>query len=323
MTETNYAEHYTDDDINRIGMITELTDGKIKHAQLARLSGMKQGTLSSVLNGNYISSPTKWLEKIEAGLNHFLDQAAIGDTPFIETSVSKLVNTVCSRTRKYRDFGVISGWVGTGKTQSLKQYTASNRHTVMIEADPAMTPKILMADILAALNQPLVKRFGGNGNQNDYFHSVVSAVRGTSTLIIVDEADKVLPSTLEYLRRIRDKADIGIVLAGTEELIALLKPAHGQFDQIRSRVSFWPDTVRGVTKDDMRALADSLLPDETLTDAIYQTLWDYTHGSARMLCQALIPALKDFGLKKHDLSPALIDTVADQALGLRKGAKHV
>jgi type II secretory pathway predicted ATPase ExeA len=77
-------------------------------------------------------------------------------------------------------------------------------------------------------------------------------------LLIVDEAETLTPHQLHTLRRLRDLANVGIVLAGTEWLTGLIKPERGQFDQIRSRCGFWPETVRGITAEDAAALVGRL-----------------------------------------------------------------
>ena len=156
------------------------------------------------------------------------------------------------------------------------------------------------------------------GTTAQKFTAVVKALSGTGGLIIVDEAETMQPRALHYLRRIRDKAEVGVVLAGTEYLTGLIRPEHGQFDQIRSRVGMWPATVTGISRDDadeiVLATFDDAPPDADVLDA----MWSYCDGSVRVLAEDLIPALRDYGTAKGTpLSPTLVQQIATQVLGLQ------
>jgi DNA transposition AAA+ family ATPase len=134
-------------------------------------------------------------------------------------------------------------------------------------------------------------------------------------LILVDEAENLSAQSLHYLRRIRDKASVGVVLAGTEKLQALIKPEHGQFDQIRSRVAMWPATIEAITRDDADDITRDALRDvPEVPDEVLEALWAYCKGSARVLTESLIPALRDYGIGRHALSAALVDKIARDVL---------
>lgn len=144
---------------------------------------------------------------------------------------------------------------------------------------------------------------------SDRFNSVVAALKGTSYLIIVDEADKIRPSCLEYLRRIRDMAGIGIVLSGTEELNNLIQPQHGQFDQVRSRVCVWPKVIQRASAEDMQLVLEKTIEDEEgYNDKFRDALISYTQGSMRMLVENLIPTLRKHILDKG--KPLSIESMA-------------
>ncbi|AXF86417.1 hypothetical protein DTO96_102171 [Ephemeroptericola cinctiostellae] len=124
---------------------------------------------------------------------------------------------------------------------------------------------------------------------------------------------------LHELRRIRDMAGVGIVLAGTEKLSALIMPEHGEFDQIRSRVCLWPKTITAISREDADALAQSSLDEQgELDKPVLDALWSYSKGSARMLMENLIPAIKDYGINKGEaLDESLVHDIAKQVLNLR------
>lgn len=279
---------------------------------LTTASGYPAGTVASVLSGKYNASPSQQLKVMLDVIDRHEDRRTkgIGDESFAETSIYKLAITVCNRARTYRNFGVLSGYVGTGKTTALKRYASANTGVILIEADPDMTASNLLDDILeeAGITNP-------GQNINAKFRAILKAFKGTDKLIIIDEAEKTQSRALEYLRRLRDKAGIGIVLSGTERLHATIAREHGVFDQIRSRAPFIPPIQRSITKDDAAMLIGAAFPQAT--DDINKAFWSLCKGSARMLCEGLIPTIKDYGIGQgHELSAKLVLAVAKQAMSL-------
>lgn len=312
-TPTDWNAEYTTADIQSVtAAINWLNNRAQSQAYLARLSRVAAGTLSRILAGDYPSSPSAHIVKIDQAIAGIDTKEARGEIPFVETSVYQVAESVCNRARAYGDFGVLSGYVGIGKTYSFKHYQETHANTILVEADPNLTPGALLEDLLEASGGVALKAT----NTIKKFRAVVDALKGSDTLIIVDEAETMQPRTLHYLRRIRDKARVGVVLGGTEFLLAMIKPHHGQFDQVRSRTPFIPAAIKSISIEDTKAIVEAGLGVNN-TD-IVNKLWAYAQGSARVLSEGLIPAIKDFGLAKgHDLSIKLIDSVAVKALGYK------
>lgn len=306
-----WADHYTEANrADAIAINATLAELAKTRSWLARLARMNTGTLSAVLNGKYLTDPTRWLRSISDALATHTGRATIATMPHVQTSVAQMATVVCDRARKYRNFGVLTGFVGVGKTAAIKEYRQHHSHTIIIEANPNMSPSVMLDEMRAELSAPTARTMDGK------FAALAEALAGTTYLIVVDEAETMMPSCLHYLRRIRDKAGIGIVLVGTERLLQLIKPSYGQFDQIRSRVGFWPQVIRGISRDDADALAQAALDDcGELSMEVLDALWRYCRGSARMLIENFIPALRDYGLKKdHELTVELVHAVAQKAL---------
>lgn len=305
-----WPDHYTEEDIGCINRINDWVEGNgYTKAALARLSRVSQAALSQVLSGKYAVSPKPLLVKVASAL----DNADLGQsmTPVVETSVFRLAYLACQMARKYRNFAVLTGYVGTGKTFALKHYAKTHPNTTLIEANPCMTPQSLikqMARIIAGLEK---------GSIADKFDELVSTLKDTDSLIIIDEAETLTPNQLHTIRRLRDVANIGVVLSGTEHLSGLIRPAHGQFDQIRSRAGFWPETIHGIKADDAAALTQSAFGAEEVPEEVIDRLFAYSKGSARMLVEGLIVALKEFR-RDRPLTPELVDAAAEQGLCLSR-----
>jgi DNA transposition AAA+ family ATPase len=311
MTDHTQPKHYTAADVALVERIRKWMDEhSYSQASLARLSRISASSINQILKGNYATSPTKLLTNIASAMHNF-DDGGQDSVAAVETSVYKMAFSACGMARRYRNFAVLSAFVGTGKTFALKRYTRLNPNTHMIEATPTMTPQSLVR-LLARI----VLGADPKGSMDDKFRAVVDALKGTDSLLIVDEAETLTPHQLHTLRRLRDLSNIGIVLAGTEYLTGLIKPERGQFDQIRSRCGFWPETIKGISSEDAAALVQSSLGTEDVVDDVVARLYAYSRGSARMLVEGLLAAIKEFR-KGRTLDVKLVDAVAKQALCLQ------
>lgn len=317
MVERTYLDHYTQQDIAQIERIkTWLESNQYTQAALGRLARVSTSTLNQIINGVYIASPTKQLSQIDQAMAH-ADAASVDSVNPVETSVFKLAQTSCAMARRYRNFAVFTGYVGTGKTFALKHYVSTHSNTHLIESTPNMTPSSLIKMLARR-----VTTCDSKGSVSDQFDAIVEVLKDTDSLLIIDEAEFLSAKQLHTLRRLRDLANVGILLAGTEHLHALLKPEYGQFDQIRSRTGFWPETIQKITEEDAAALIQDSFGTEDVPDAVVRRLYQYAKGSARMLVEGLLAGIKAFR-KDKVLDVRLVDAVATQVLCLKSLAKEV
>lgn len=326
----NLLPHYTDVHREKIAEIADwmtaknkdVTDQKkiITQSWLARLARLNPTTVNLVMSGKYPSPPDAQLRKIlDAITDYDRKQGASGTTVYVRTGIYRTIEAVCKRASAVASFGVIAGYVGVGKTAGVKEYVSKNAHAYLIEAAPSMSVGVFLDEIMAVLKISISPRFGKSRSAANRFASIIEALKGTSALIIIDEAETMSHRCLHEVRRIRDMAGVGIVLVGTEKLSALIMPEHGEFDQIRSRVCLWPATIKGIQREDADALAQSALDEQGEVDEkVLDALWSYSKGSARMLTENLIPAVKDYGLAKGKaLDVELVNAIASQVLNLR------
>ncbi len=316
MPET-WADHFTENDRRMACEILQwLNNHEHSISYLAKLSRIHTSTFNRCVKGDYKTDPSKFLRTAMDTISMQDSRRNISQVPFVKTTVSELVTVACERARRYRNFSMVTGFVGTGKTRALKEYKFSHENTFMIEADPGMSVQALLDDLIIQCGCSMVKT---SANQTTKFKAILTELSGTDSLLIIDEAETLTTKALHYLRRIRDKAGIGIVLSGTESLEALIKPEHGEFDQIRSRVGFWPNTARGIKREDAEAIITCAFADlGDIDEDVTERLWQYSNGSMRMLVEDLIPAIRDFGLAQHDMSVGLVDSVASKVLNLSK-----
>lgn len=312
-----WGDAYSETDKQSLGMvICWLNEHQRSLSWISAAAHVNRSTLSTVLKGSYPSPPEKILRKVASTIRNIEERDSVSDVPFIESSVTQMVWMACKRARIQKSFAVISAEVGTGKTRSLQEYVIANPNSYLIESDPLMSPTILMDELVERLGIPQGR---GYRSKEKKFRLVVDTLAGTDVLLILDEAETVSDHTLHYLRRIRDKAEVGIVLAGTPKLDRKIAPIGGQFDQIRSRVMFWPKPIRSASKEDIAAVAQAAFEDVCeLDDATLKALWHHSQGSMRMLTEGLIPAIREYGLKKHTMSADLVHAVARDVLSLAR-----
>lgn len=292
-------------------------------AKLGRSCGIAQTTLNVLLQGQYPSPVKKHIDTVLIYLNRENDRDAGFSGDVLETSIFKITTKICKMAHKRKDFGILSAAVGTGKTTALKHYAANTPNAFIVEGDPDMNASV-MIDELVEMTAATVHTSNNytRGTKAERYAGVVRALKDLDALIILDEADKVRAQTLEFLRRISDKAQVGVVLAGTEKLKPMVRDGKGRFGQISSRVGFWPSLIRSINENDAKLMVQASIK-KGLNKDIHDAFWQVCDGSARTLSK-LIPNVRDFGIDKgHKLTPELVFSVGQQAMGLvpivRKG----
>ena len=278
---------------------------------LAKACDMSTSALSQVLSYKYPRTPSTQLQKCMQTLEVESERLENGTVGYTKGGVHALMFAVCDRTRKSASIGVFTGYVGVGKTRTLKEYCSAKPLSLLLESCPRMTASVVLDELMRKLRLP------AQVGLDKKFRLVVQALSQTQYLILVDEAERLSPSALEYLRRVRDIAGVGLVLIGTEKLHDMLARDHGQFDQIRSRIAMWPKTIECISRDDADSMAraglESVIGGE-VDDNTLDALWAYCKGSARVLNESLIPAVRDYKPADRALSAAMVAAIADKAL---------
>lgn len=304
---------YTENHLEQIEAIKAfMAKNDFTQTAMAKLSRINEGTFSSVMSGKYPTNPGKHLVKAMTAIENYEPRKRHSPDEVIETSVFKIVQTACQMARRNRNIAVGSMYVGLGKTTAAKHYANGDPNVHLIEADPAMNANTLTRQLAKSL-----KIIGGK-TVADRYEEIIEQLHGTDSLIIVDEAETMSAKALHLIRRIRDKAGIGVVLLGTEYLTGIIAPEHGQFDQIRSRVGFWPQTIQTITYEDCEAVCRARLGD--VPEDVIKRIWQYASGSMRMLDEGFINNIRTYR-KDRELTPDFIDAIAEQSLTLKPLSK--
>lgn len=326
-----WSESYTDEDKRRAvriiewvnaSQLAERASDRWSQARLAKAAGLGQALLNQLIRGRYPSSPTAHLARVVSTIERQETRRdlAIVPVPIVETTVHKRVAAICARAHHYRSFGVVAGEVGVGKTCALRAYAEANAGVYYVRALHAMTISVLLDELVEVTAATPYKSPGSRrGTQAERLAAVRRRLTGQDALLILDEANRVNAGTLETLRDLRDLAGVGVVLAGTPVLYHMLRDVHGRFGQISSRIIFWPPTMNAITEADAHTItraAFEAFGHEAPSAAILDACWQACEGSARVLAENLLPALRDYVLRKGiALSPEVVFQAAEEILG--------
>lgn len=205
------------------------------------------------------------------------------------------------------DIGVLTGAAGVGKTMILREYADRHRDAILIEADPGYTARVLLEELCNRLG--VSKR----GNIHDLSDSCVQALRDSGRLLLIDEAELLPYRALEVLRRLHDKAGIGIVLAGMPRLLVNLRGKRGEFAQLYSRVGLALPLGDELTRDDFNQIAISMMPeaaDVKISDALFTS----SRGNARRLNKLLRGVNRTCEISNTSVSVAAVKKFAEMLI---------
>lgn len=317
-------EFYSLEDIANVRLINDWLNEKGHYLKyLSEAISVSGAQMSRVLSFKYNARCGRTLKKAI----DFIDRESLRSESdkgqkFVETSVYRIMTAACKRAQLYRGLSAVSAFVGTGKTLAAREYAKHNAGTILIEATPSMTAGVLLSELVKKTNANVHSATTyGRGSLPEKMAAVITALTGTDSLLILDEAETVSPNAMEYMRRISDIANVGLVFCGTERLKSLIGDPHGRFGQVNSRVIFWPKVIKSITRADSDDLVRAALAVEGVTpdEAALNAFWEMGGGSARVLCHGLLSGVSDYGLKQgHALTADLIYQIGGDLLGFKR-----
>ena len=142
------------------------------------------------------------------------------------------------------------------------------------------------------------------------FSDIVDKLKSSGRLIIIDEAEHLPYKSLELVRRIYDKANVGILLVGMPRLITNLKGEKRQYAQLFSRVGMYAK-LEVLNDDDKQAIISSLLPNYK---HIYPILSAFCVGNTRVLTKLLVRAIRIAELNEVEVDEEVIKASVKQIL---------
>ncbi|HGG6757209.1 TPA: AAA family ATPase [Salmonella enterica subsp. enterica serovar Java] len=294
-------------------IITQLRDVMDSHGysqgQIARAIGRSVTAMSQYLQGKYNGD----IADMEERIGHFLrrvrekQNALRIDERFVSTPTASKGLEVLSYAHLESEICVLFGAAGLGKTMILREYARRDSNVIFIEADPGFTARTLLEELCGSL------RLSKNGNIHTLIDLCVEKLKGTGRLLIIDEAELLPYRALEVVRRLHDKAGIGVVMAGMPRLIVNLKGKRGEFAQLYSRVALALDLGNALARQDFDQIAVDLMP-EAENQKIRDALYNQSKGNARRLFKMARGVYRMCDISKKDVSVTAIEKFSEMLI---------
>lgn len=248
---------------------------------VAKAIGMTSPVISNYLAGIYKGDVAKLEEKLEAFLR--LEENRRADRKmkigYVRTQSSKRAGDILGLAHVDGQAVVIVGQAGLGKTSVLRDYAGRNPDVILIEVDPTYTAKVLLKTIAEKVGSD------NKGTLNDMLNGIVGKLSDSGRLIAVDEAEHLPYRALECLRRIHDRADIGLALVGMPRLLVNLRGRNGELKQLYSRIGFKLDLGDELDGAELEQIVKANLPDAD--EDVVMELVEAAKGNTRRLVKML------------------------------------
>ncbi|HOX51175.1 MAG TPA: AAA family ATPase [Fibrobacteria bacterium] len=277
----------------------------ISQSTIAKSTGMSASVISQYLKGSYPGNIAALEERIREFLTTHREREEENmptTQEVVEIQSLKEIFSQLRRASRYRDIGMATGESGIGKTTALKEYHRRNPTTILIEADPGYTARSLAVELCEALG------LDTRGNLHLMMKRIIAKLSGSGRLVIIDEAEHLPYRCLELIRRIHDKADIGVALVGMPRLKTNLQGDPNYFAQLYRRVgSHRP--LKPLTDSDIASLISSRIG--PVGSDVQTALRKACQSNARTLVKILRQCVEIARINSCDLTVDVVSRAED------------
>ena len=223
--------------------------------KVANAMGISPATLSYFIKGTYTGDIDAICDKVK----DFLEIEAQRDTikqseGIVQTKCFKTIHKFCSLVLSHQICGMLTGDAGCGKTTALKAFAKAHPSVILIEADHGYTAKALFDELCAELG------LDERGSLHEKLVRVVNKLNDSGRLVIIDEAEHLPYRALELIRRVHDKAGVGIAYCGMPRLEKNVQGDKNHYAQLNSRISA-PCRAKLLDNADIKAYIESRFKD--------------------------------------------------------------
>lgn len=232
-----------------------ITEHGISQGAVARGIGKSAAVVSQYLQGKYNGDVKAIDVLVEGWLLNQRERAndSFNQLSYTYTATARRIEEVIRLAHVEGETVVLYGQAGLGKTSALAAYIKKNPDAILVDSDPSFTAKVLLSNLANKVGAE------SRGSLHVLIEGLISRLKNSGRVILVDEAENLPLRALECLRRIHDKTGIGLVLAGMPRLLVNLRGSNGELKQLYSRVAFRLDL-------------GEKMPDAELEDIINQSL---------------------------------------------------
>jgi len=226
-----------------IAQVREIADANgWTKAEVARRSGIPDGTLSQVLSGKYLgllanqnAILARWIDSVEQSANiASMIPVSPEFNPRLRMAQEVIETLVWAQIAPA--FVMITLPAGTGKSEACKHFVRTRPHAYMATmSENTCNVHSMLVELAAALEV-------NQNNPAKLTRSIGKRLErtGGGTLLIVDEAQHLSDQAINQVRHFKDVYSCGVALVGNSEVYARFarKEKEGpSYDQIKRRVS--------------------------------------------------------------------------------------
>lgn len=279
---------------------------KVTNNSISAAVGISPASLSQWLSGNYQGDNSKIDSLIAEFLSRENEKLLLGkkESKFVQTSQSKRIYEALRMSHLEGEIAVVYGEAGSGKTTAIKEYAAKHKDSILIEADLGFTTKILFRELHKKLG------YDGRGIIHDMFEEVVAKLKDTGRMLIIDEAEHLPYRSLEMLRRIYDKAGVGIALVGMPRLVFNLRGKRGEFAQLYSRVGI-ACKVAELSGKDTEEIVHAYFPN---SNGLWAEFHNQSKQNARHLSKLIYRSQRIAQINSTDINKQIVKAAAEMLL---------
>lgn len=217
----------------RVAVRRAKSELSITNAALAREIGVSDSLVSQFLGANYAGDNDKLARALNAAVERLAraQESRLPDHwfPFEQaTSMLRVIEAAVTG----RKLGLITAPSGGCKTTVLEAAVRLNPGSVYARVDcSSKSAGGMLRNIAIAAGTAHRCSIG------QVLHGILDELRGTSRVLLIDEAQQATDRALEAVRDIHDLARVPVVLAGTEELALQVDDRARWLGQLRSRIT--------------------------------------------------------------------------------------
>lgn len=254
----------------------EMRNSGIAQSRLARETGIANSRLNQWFAGKYSGKTEDILAKLELWLKGISERRAAASSGLIPespdwkpTPTAENIKAILKYAHRMADMCIVYGGAGLGKTITARRYQEDFPNVWIA----TMTPSVMsvsacferVANAVGIINIPI----SASRSEN----AIISQIKGSAGLVIIDEAQHLSVTCLDALRGLYDASGIGFVFMGNERIYTQLtggsRKAH--FAQLFSRIGL-----------QLRLTAPMNGDIDTLLDA-----WGVKDKQARAICREI------------------------------------
>lgn len=280
------------------------TDG-LSNSAVARACGISAAAVSTFLSGKYEGRNDRVERALEAFVRRHREKKRTRvDLEYVDTSLAKKIREIADMVHTDCEVGVLVGEAGVGKTFALRRYAELNPDVILIEVDFGYSALWLFKELCREVG------IEHRGQLSEMAAGIIKRLRDSGRMIIVDEAEYLPHKALELLRRVHDKAGVGMLLVGMPRLIHNLRGSRGQYAQLYSRVGVYA-RLEKLSAPDTRAIVDSAIP---TANGVYKDFHRAAKGNTRTLSKLLRRCVRAARLNEAAIDGELVEATAKTLL---------